>query len=131
VTLIAKFAGPLRTSVAGVEGNLLQLEGADFAQAQVRIMVTLVDPKAAALPQALNGAEFALTRVADRYHLAGGGQQYEIAAAGCHVHRDLRVSLAHAVPPQAVRLRTRLLWSLGMLLARFPMTRRWLGRNTE
>lgn len=52
---------------------------------------------------------------------------FSFQARRVFVHRDLRVPMRAAVPPQPVSAAYRWRWRFGVLLARIPLLRTWLS----
>ncbi|MCS6948299.1 MAG: hypothetical protein NZM12_11840 [Steroidobacteraceae bacterium] len=124
---VVRLLGPVAIELRLDTPMALQLAGRDPAQPELVVLAGFQCTAPPALPSALPDCTIeSVGDSADRYRLRSAAGDWEIVATRLHIHRDWSIPLAHALRPQPVRLRTRLLWWLGIQLARWRLTRRWV-----
>jgi hypothetical protein len=113
VSLLAAFRGTVSCSRTG---GALILRGSAADSADDRLILTLISPSIADMPDTLT-AVIVTTAGERRYRISSESRELIVEAASLHVHRDIGVAFRRAVPPRPVPLGKRLFWSLVLWLA--------------
>jgi hypothetical protein len=120
--------GPLESSYQADRPLGLVLEGAVRHGRGLRVLAAIdcdADPQ---LPAGLVDVELELpTADGGDLRLRSAGQTWNVPARRVIIYEDHSESIRAVVPPQPAGLAYRLRWQLGMLLARLPLPRSWLG----
>ena len=130
MTVVATWAGEVLVRFDPALGLPLTLSGSATRDASAVTLLSFDCPQDPHLPALLQGAEvFTPDATGAPFVLVSAGRRYPIAARRIFVHQDLGARISQLLPPQPIRLRTRLIWALGMRLASFGPTRSWLLRR--
>ncbi|HUI59092.1 MAG TPA: hypothetical protein VLX90_02650 [Steroidobacteraceae bacterium] len=106
----------------GTQGLTLTGRTADRPEETVTVEFRTAAPED--LPEALE--ELTVDKLdASHYRITAQGRDWIVAAASCHVHRDVAAAFYRAIPPRRVPWSKRVLWRL-LLAAAGTSAGKWL-----